>query len=313
MDRIFHEWQDQNAAEFGRQPLLLRHRLHQSDLFSDDKLARLIEATPRDRYHVNTTPHDETNPRAWREGDLGGLSGRQVLQSIYHGNIWVHLKRVQETDGAFAGLLDTIFEELHARVPGFKSYKRSMSVLISSPRLNVAYHADVPGQSLWQVRGQKRVWIYPAQAPYLPQTAIEKIVRKTAKDTDLVYQPSYDAGARILDLTPGMMATWPLNCPHRVVNADCVNVSFTTEHWTDELRAHYVVNYANALLRDLVGDRPLARSTSGPGYLARLALAGAHKTLMPEPKQAKRMTIDFRVDPEAPEGFRTIAPVQIGA
>ena len=65
------------------------------------------------------------------------------------------------------------------------------------------------------------------------------------------------------------MLHWPLNCPHRIVNADCLNVSFTTEHMTDELRNAYAVNYANGVLRRTLGAENLARPTSGAGLYAR--------------------------------------------
>jgi len=49
------------------------------------------------------------------------------------------------------------------------------------------------------------------------------------------------------------MVHWPLNCPHRVENEDCLNISVTTEHWTTDLRKQYAVNYANGILRRKFG------------------------------------------------------------
>ena len=80
----------------------------------------------------------------------------------------------------------------------------------------------------------------------------------------------------VYDLEPGYMLYWPLNCPHRVENHDCMNVSVTSEHWTRELRNIYAVNYANGLLRN-AGLRNLRRQRSGPGMMAKLAFAGAAK------------------------------------
>ena len=174
-------------------------------------------------------------------------------------------------------MLREIYAELEARVPGFKSYKHKMSILISSPKVQVYYHADVPGQTLWQVRGTKRVYVYPNTAPFLPQPGIEKIVLGEAHEVSLDYQPWFDSTPQVIDLEPGRMLHWPLNCPHRIVNADCLNVSFTTEHLTDELRNAYAVNYANGILRRTLGLQNLARPTSGLGLYARLGLAAAYK------------------------------------
>lgn len=312
MTKILTEWRPDQMTAFGQKPMLLRHRLADHPLFCDAALERLIEATPRERFHVNTIAREETDPRKWREGDMSGLSGREVMAAVARGNIWVHLQRVHEAFETYDEFLSDLFADIERHVPGFRSYKRSMSVLISSPNMNVALHADVPGQSLWQVRGKKRVWVYPPRAPYLPQNKIENIVLGRAADTDLPYDPSYEAGAESFELLAGDWATWPRNAPHRVRNADCVNVSFTTEHWTNELRDGYVVDYANALLRPLFGGRDLSRATTGPEFWGKLALTAAHKGWR---KLAGRtvapMTIDFRVDPAAEMGFHDVAPYQV--
>ena len=212
MTAILADWPAHAAREFGRKPLVLRHRLAQSPLFGDAALMRLIEAAPREHYHVNTMPRDASDPHLWREGDMSGLSGKEVMAAVAKGFLWVHLQRVQEVDRAYRDLLDAAFAELALCVPGFKSFKRSMSVLISSPRMNVAYHSDVPGQSLWQIRGRKRVWLYPARAPFLPQKANEDIALKRSYDTDLPYDPAFDAEAESFVLSPGEWATWPRAC-----------------------------------------------------------------------------------------------------
>jgi hypothetical protein len=311
MKRIFGDWPKQTAAAFGQKALTLRHFLADDPLFSDAALAQLIEASPRDRLHVNTMPRDASDPRKWREGDITGLSGAAVMAAIARGNLWLHLRRVNETFPAYQALLDAAFAEMEAQAPGFRSYRRAMSVLISSPGMNVAYHADVPGQNLWQLRGRKRLWVYPARAPFLPQRAIENIVLKRVGDTELPYDSAFDEAAEIFDLEAGDMATWPRNCPHRVVNADCVNVSFTTEYWTDELRAAYAVDYANGLLRPLWKDRDLSRRTRGAAFLAKFAVAGAHKALRGGFGAARAFTVDFRVDPSSAQGFTDVAPYQI--
>ncbi len=309
------DWRAEDSAHFGRRPLALRHRAHLSPLFSDAALIRLIDATPRAKIHVNTMPRNVRDPRQWREGDLGKLSGAAVMAAVAKGNLWLHLRRVHETDPAYGELLDALFGEIADHVPGFRSYRRSMSVLVSSPKMSVAYHSDVPGQSLWQVRGNKRAYVYPAAAPFLPQRALENIVLKRDRDTDLPYNASFDAQATVVDLEAGDWATWPRACPHRVVNEDCVNISFTTEHWTDDLRAGYAVDYANGLLRPWLGGRDLSRKTHGPAALVKFGVAGAHKVLTGQLARRRPprldLNIDFRVDPAAPGGFVDIAPYRV--
>ncbi|PPD45404.1 MAG: hypothetical protein CTY15_04875 [Methylocystis sp.] len=312
MNNFLTSWRPGDAEDFARKPARLKHGVADSDLFSDAALARLIEATPRERFHVNTIGHSEKDPRKWREGDMTGLTGHEVMDAVARGNIWVHLQHVHEAFGEYQSFLDELFVDIERNVPGFRSYKRSMSVLISSPHMNVALHADVPGQSLWQIRGRKRVWVYPPHSPYLPQRTLENIVLQRTADTDLHYDESYDAAADSFELEPGDWTTWPRNSPHRVRNADCVNVSFTTEHWTDELRSGYAVDYANGLLRPLCGGRDLSRATTGFSFWGKLGLTAAHKTLRRLAGNDRMpMTVDFRVDPEAVGGYYDVTPYQI--
>ena len=140
------DWTPGQARNFGRKPLRLKHGLAESPLFSQEALARLIEATPRSHFHVNTIGRDEADPRKWREGDMSGLSGHDVMAAVGRGNIWVHLQRVHEAFDAYRVFLDELFADIERNVPGFRSFRRSMSVLISSPNMNVAFHADAFAQ-----------------------------------------------------------------------------------------------------------------------------------------------------------------------
>ena len=298
------------AAGFGSTTLRLKHRLHESPLFSNERLMRLIEMTPRDRYHVNTPGTDEGRA-AWREGSIDNLSGEKVFEAVESGALWVHLQRVGETDPAYADLLDELFEEFEAKVPGLSTYKRSMSILVSSPRLQVAYHCDVPGQMLWQIRGRKTLYVYPNRAPFLPQETLENIILRRAADTDLEFDPAFDAFADQCDLNPGELMHWPLNGPHRVVNHDCLNISFTTEHWTNDLRAQYATHYANGLLRKSLGLSHLSREPRGLGFSAKMLLAGAHKYASGRGRTPLKFKVDFRVDPDAPAGVRDVPPFEL--
>ena len=100
------------------------------------------------------------------------------------------------------------------------------------------------------------------------------------------------------------MLHWPLNCPHRIVNADCLNVSFTTEHMTDELRNAYAVNYANGILRRSWPAEP-GPPTSGVGLYARLGLAAAYKFSGLQARRKSGFKIDFKVDPRRPSASAT--------
>ena len=276
-------------------------------LFSDDALARLIETSPRENYHVNYSQKTPGNPPRRREGEIKDLSGHQVLDVLRNGNIWINLT---QPGPQYQELAERIFAEFEHRVPGLETFKRKLTILISSPNVSVKYHSDVPGQCLWQVRGTKKVYVYPAKTPFISQPALEKLILGQLGETDMPFESWYDDHAEVFDLAGGEMLHWPLNGPHRVVNHDCVNVSFTTEHWTDEIRRSYAVNYSNGLIRK-AGVGRLSQTLTGPSAYAKLAMAAAVKFSPLNPHKQKNYTVDFRVDPQAPEGIRDIEGVRV--
>src|SRR5262249_61893924 len=188
-DAVLADFEPHHAARFGRHTIALEHRLHESPLFSDDALARLIERTPRSRYRVNTMDATAHDTRTWREGEIVGLGGMEVLEAIRRGKIWLLVEKLEDVDGAYAELLATMFDEFEAQVPGLRTFRHHMSILISSPGVQVYYHADAPGQMLWQIRGQKRVYVYPPNEPFLPQDRLERIILCRAHDITLTFQP----------------------------------------------------------------------------------------------------------------------------
>ena len=305
-DQIITDWQPHFPSLFGNHSLALSHNLANSPLFTDAALAALIDKTPREAYHVNYSQKTPGNPPKRREGEIKDLTGQQVIDVIKTGNIWVNLTAPARTDPAYGALLDSLYAEFEERVPGFKSYKRNLTILISSPNVSVKYHSDVPGQSLWQVRGTKKLYVYPNSKPFISQPALEKLILGQLRETDMPYEPWYDEYAQVHTLDAGKMIHWPLNGPHRVVNEGMLNVSFTTEHWTDELRKHYAVNYANGILRSRLGMQNLSQQVTGASYLAKLGLAGLVKFTPLNPQKKKVYKVDFQVDPTTPEGVRDI-------
>lgn len=308
---IFSGWRPEHAQLWGEQPICVQHALADTGLFTDAALAALLDGYPRQNYDLLHMAEQGTgNLAAWREGDLGGTPGAAALQAIQQGRMWLNLRRVHESSRPHARLLDDIFSELEWRIPELRTFKHNLGILVSSPRAQVYYHADVPGQSLWQIRGSKRVFVYPNRPPFLPEDQLEGIVLNTT-EAEIAYEPWFEDYAKVFDLEPGQMLNWPLNAPHRVENGDCVNISVTTEHWTGQFRDLYAVRYANGLIRQRIGVAPPPPDTHGARFWARAALAAGVKAsgLMSRYRHPKR--IEWHLDPGA-EGFmRAVAPYAI--
>ena len=157
-----------------------------------------------------------------------------------------------------------MFEEIAAKVPGFEVPKfHQEGILISSPRAEVDYHTDLPSQSLVQIAGTQRVYAYPNTAPFITPQHLEDITLFNV-EVDLPSKAWYDDHAKVLDIGPGQMLSWPLNAPHRVENLDTFSVSMTISYSSDDIRRSEAVNFANGLLRHRFGYQPKRWNLRGP-------------------------------------------------
>ncbi|OJY35046.1 MAG: hypothetical protein BGP06_18855 [Rhizobiales bacterium 65-9] len=297
---IMTEWKSQNGDLWGETPQCLAHRLHQHELFSNEALGELIERYPREHYSLVEWGAQGRARSDWREGEISGLSGRDVIDAVSRSRVWINLRNAPAVDKRYAALLDEIFTEFEARIPGFRTLSRTMGILVSSPNSRTVYHSDLPGQSLWQIRGSKRVYVYPAVKPFLRPEHVEGIAL-SGVEMNMPYEPWYDDYADVFDIEPGQMLHWPLNAPHRVDNHDCLNVSMTLEYFTDEIRRTHMVTVANGIMRTKLGVTPKSREISGPSFWTKAVLQRAlRNTTMVKRENKARRKPSFRLDPSRP-------------
>ncbi len=305
---VFTDWSARATESWGRRPMRLAHSLHRHPLFSMEALAELIEGYPADEHDLVQMGAPGESKRFWRHGAIGRMSGAQVIEWIAAGRLWLNLRRLHHVRPAYRGLLERAFDEIAARVPGLKLFNPTIGLLISSPQAQVYYHADLPGQMLWQIEGRKRVYVYPTDAPFLDVRRLEDVVALGLEE-DMPYDPEFDRHAQVFDLEPGQMLTWPLNAPHRVENLGVLNVSMTAEYWTDGIERSHRVNMANGLLRNRFGLPVTGRALSGPSYWAKAALQGAlRRSSWTKKVHAARKVVSFELDPARRGAIRDLAP-----
>jgi hypothetical protein len=298
--KIFTKWDETHSDLWSHQPIRLEHEMHKSAAFSMDDLAGLIESYPRGQYSLVKTGARGSS-RVWREGDIGNLSGHEVIEAISRGGLWLNMRDVGAVDSRYRKLVDRMFEEVAAKVPGFEIPKAHQeSILISSPDAQVYYHADLPGQSLIQIAGRKRVYVYPNTAPFIRPEHLEDIALFNV-EVDLPYKEWYEDYAKVLDIGPGQMLGWPMNAPHRVENLDTFSVSMTISYTNDEIRRSEILNLANGMLRHRFGYTPKSRSLRGPSFFAKAVI----QKLLRDGRWIKRersirRPIDFRLDRAQP-------------
>ncbi len=309
-DPIFTNWSPEDSRKYGKELVLIKHRLHEDPLFCDEALEELMDIYPHEYIDVHTMNSEGHDKPSWREGVIGDLTGKQVMEAVRNGYIWVNLRRMHKVSSPYKDILDQIYREINGHVPDLNSYHHNFTAIISSPKVQIYNHADIPGQSLWQIRGGKRVYLYPPRGKFLPQELIEKIILTKADEQDIPYEPEFDEKAIIHDMQPGEMAHWELHSPHRIENHDCVNVSLTTEHFSTEIRNVYAMHAANGLLRQYAGMKALSTSTHGAAFLAKLGLAGAYKKSGLQQVRKFSRKIDFKVDPMSMTGFTDVLPYE---
>jgi hypothetical protein len=295
--KVFTDWNDTHSELWGHQPIRLQHEMHKSPAFSMQAIEKLIDNLPReDRNLVKTGAKGSS--RVWREGEIGGLSGRQVIEAISRGGgLWLNMYNVGAVDQRFHQLVDHMFDELEVNIPGFKRPARHhQGILVSSSDTEVCYHADLPGQALVQIAGRKRVYIYPNTPPFIRPEYLEDIALFNV-EVDIPYKEWYDAHATVLDIGPGQMLSWPVNAPHRVENLDTFSISMTISYEDQDIRRAQVINLANGMLRHRFGYKAKSRSLRGPSFLAKRVLQKLlrYGSWLNRERSARR-PIEFRLD-----------------
>jgi hypothetical protein len=295
----FTNWDGKHAALWGNAPVCLQHRVHKSKLFSNDALATLIENYPRQFYMLIHMGEQGQSRRFWREGDIGGLSGSDVIEAIAKGRLWLNLRNVNRVDKRYQELVDALFAELNTRMPDFVTRYRDSGILISSPNAQVYYHADLPGQALFQIAGRKRIYFYPNHKPFLNHADLEHIAIYGV-EVEMPYHEWFDQYARIYDFEPGQMFNWPLNAPHRIENHDCLNVSMTVEYGTDAIRRSSALTRANGILRYRLGWTPRSYATHGAAFWTKAMMQQVLRdTQWMKKTKVGRRPIEFKLDRSA--------------
>ena len=286
---------------FGHGLSRCRHNFADTGLFSDEKLAALIDRYPREYYMITTTT-ETGGILEWHNGDFNGASGAFVLKAVREGRLWLCLRRLDLVAPEYEALVNQAFQQVEAENPGFSSSRRTSSLLISSPGARVLYHADIPMVALWHVRGRKRFWLYDADnKTHLPDDVLEGVILRESEE-EIGYDAAWDADAKVIDLEPGEAVSWPQNAPHRVDNLDGLNVSITTDYFTPAAQRKYGVYYTNGLFRRLLGVRPRSTATEGLGALAKCGAAFAMKKLGLNRVKERDMLQSFLLDPKRPGG-----------
>ena len=292
---MYVNWPSHSETGFGNDVLLAQHNVSSSDLFEDDGLAHLLDVYPRESLDIWTFGQEREGLNSSLRGRAPKLSGKQILEAVKRGHIWLNMRRANIDVPDLGPIADTIYDTLQD-ASGRKIRKRDLSVLISSPNVQFHYHSDIPLVALLQMRGEKTLWMYPRTETLAPSDFIEDIVHMR-REEELPYRKAYDDEATAYKLRPGMGLTWPQFMPHRVQNADCMNVSLSCEYQTLGSFVQANAAYTNGLIRGATPLAPAVNDNVGPVSVAKAAFARAHKAVARKGPRTSPTPITFELDP----------------
>lgn len=305
--KMLTKWTDEQVDQMRSAIFVAEHRLAELPLFTDEALIRILDKHPRKDLGVNSMGSDPTRRTDWQEGATGELDGCTLLEIAKRGRLWLNVRRVMDHHPEYLDVVNTLYDELET-LSGEGMFNRSANLLISSPTAMVYYHLDCPANMLWHIRGEKRVWAYPLESGIVSPETIEAVLTGEASE-ELAYRKEFDLHAKVVDLKPGQMITWPQHTPHRVVNTSGLNVSLSTEHMTQRALRKNNVYLANQHFRRLFGQGFTSTRIEGPAAAlkeAAIRIVRRLPVVRPQPPQGFKYPITFQVDPRVPGGMRPL-------
>ena len=229
----------------------ISHNLHALDHFYDDALAGVIDRHPEEFLDICVEGSFSTCRR-------NGFTGTQLIEAVKLGKFWLNLRNIDQIDHDIGHMINDLHDQSDA-VLGRKGSSRIGGLLISSPSASVGYHFDLTDVTLWHIRGQKRIYIYPDSEPFIMSEDIQNVVLAEGVEK-IPYNPEFDKAAKAYDLEPGQMISWPHLSPHRVENVSGLNVSLSLESLSLQSRFTIGAHFFDAFLRSRLNMSLFAQS-----------------------------------------------------
>ena len=92
---MFIDWPDHSKQAFGKEILPARHNISESNLFSDEGLAHLLDEYPRERLDIWAFSEQREGQGPTLRGRAPKMSGTDIVEAVKHGKIWL-MKEVSD-------------------------------------------------------------------------------------------------------------------------------------------------------------------------------------------------------------------------
>jgi hypothetical protein len=244
---------------FDKSPFLFAHGLGHDPRFALPRLSALARRLPLKYYDTGDIP---VNAR-WDGAAPRSCSFGEAVDTLPRSNSWIILKRVHE-DAEYAPVLRQCLDEVQ-RLTGCNLKRevssRTMSVILSSPGRVTPYHMDSDCNFLFQVQGEKTIYVFDANdRSVVTAPELERFWK--GDDHAAPYRERTQDRSSAFGLQPNNGVHVPVAFPHWVRNGAGVSVSVSINFKFRKER--YDVHRANHLLRKSgLRPRPVGCSPAG--------------------------------------------------
>ncbi|WP_426528008.1 hypothetical protein [Bradyrhizobium sp. McL0615] len=224
-----------------RSPFTFRHHLEHHPLFAIPRLVNIAESAVEKRGPRNVYVPDDP--------ELKNLPWKQRLpeavRRIEGGSLWLKISQLQELHSDYRDLLQDILAQMEdfSGLPLRRTVTwAGLTVFIASPNVVTPYHFDHDTNFLFQIRGEKDVYLFDRSV--VLEQEIEHFYAG-----DLMagkFREGMIDKSGVFHLAPGTAVHHPPLAPHLIKNADNVSISlsmFYADRFLDERARTYQANY----------------------------------------------------------------------
>jgi hypothetical protein len=241
----------QFKEELNRSHFAFAHRLAGHPLFEVPRLIKLCERVKTKGAAVFQA--SAGSPRARPTEFKGEWDPEVLIGALPSEKTRLRLSGVQEHDDEYRSLHQQILEEVD-RLSGFALGREigwsSMTILLSSPAMITPYHIDHQSNLLFQMHGQKNIYIFdPRDRQVLSAATIERYYGGDKHAAD--YREELQGEAVDYEMSPGTAVHNPSLGPHWVRNGNEVSVSMSINYSLRESEGGARMYQVNRYLRKL--------------------------------------------------------------
>ena len=218
------------AANYPETAHKLEHNLHEHDLLSLERLARLAESLPERLIECNTgdLPFGvEERP----EQLIQGVGDR--IRNIDSAGCWVGLREVNH-DPEYAQLLEDMLDDIRPQITATTGEIMNVQgfIFVTSPGGVTPFHFDPEHNILFQVRGSKIFSHFQAGDPRFASDEHHERYH-SGGPAELPFRDTMMEGVNEFHLAPGEALHVPVMAPHFVRNGPEVSISLSVT-WRSE-------------------------------------------------------------------------------